>query len=171
MRTLAGLIVFMLLTMTCAHAQSNTKDPEVLRGLKGLRLTVYFGRAPAMEAEQRSVVQKMLQAEAEAKFTKAGIPLLKFTQETEKEPGSPHFVVTLTLDKPNGYVFPVVSDARLFQKVRLSRDPSVEVSVSTWETHGVGVYNIKDLDMLRLQVNQAVDEFIKYYQTVNPDPR
>lgn len=147
MRKIIATLICMLLTVTCAQAQSKaqSKDPESLRGLKGVWLTIWFGRAGALDAEQRPIVLKMLQDDAEAKFTKAGIPLLKFAQEIENAPGSPHFYVLITLDKPNGYVFPVVTEARLFQKARLSHDPSVELSVSTWESRGVGVYDIKDL--------------------------
>jgi hypothetical protein len=163
----------MLLAITCAQAQSKaqSKDPDSLRGLKGVWLTLYFGRADAMDAERRPVVLKTLQDDAEAKFVKAGIPLLKFAQEVENAPGSPHFMVTITLDRPNGYVFPVVTESRLFQKARLSRDLSVELSVSTWESHSIGAYDIKDLDMLRMQVGREVDEFIKAYLTANPEAR
>ena len=120
-----------------------------------------------MDAEQRPTVLKMLQGEAEAKFTKAGIPLLKYAQEIEDTPGSPHFYVLITLDKPNGHVFPVVVQSRLFQKARLSRDPSFEYSVSTWESHSIGDYDIKDLNMLRMQVGNDVDGFIKAYLIAN----
>jgi hypothetical protein len=167
-------LICILLTMACVQVQSKaqskaqSKDPESLRGLKGVRLTIWFGRAAAMDAEQRPVVLKMLQDDAEAKFTKAGIPLLKFAQEIENAPGSPQFYVLITLDKPNGYVFPVVIESRLFQKARLSHDPSVELSVSTWESHSIGVYDIKDLEMLRKQVSNDVDGFIKAYLIANP---
>ena len=170
MRKFIAALICLVFTLTCAQAQSKaqSKDPESLRGLKGVRVTIWFGRAEAMDAEQRPVVLKMLQDDAEAKFKRAGIPLLKFAQEVENAPGSPHFYVLITLDKPNGHVFPVVTESRLFQKARLSHDPSVELSVSTWESHGVGVYDIKDLSMLRRQVGQEVDEFIKAYLIANP---
>jgi hypothetical protein len=170
MRKLTLSLICILLAMACVQAQSKaqSKDPESLRGLKGVRLTIWFGRAATMEAKQRSVVLKMLQDDAEAQFTKAGIQLLKFAQEIEKTPGSPHFYVLITLDKPNGYVFPVVIESRLFQKARLSHDPSVELSVSTWESRSIGVYDIKDLDMLRKQVRNDVEEFIKAYLIANP---
>lgn len=171
MRAITGVMACMLLTITCAQAQSNaeSKDPESLRGLKGVRLTISFGRADALDAERRPAVLKALQDDAQAKFIKARIPLLKFAQEIENAPGSPHFRVIITLDKPNGYVFPVVTESRLFQKARLSRDPSVEMLVSTWESHSVGTYDVKDLDMLRVQVGNEVDGFIKAYLTANPE--
>ena len=173
MRKFTLSLFCLLFAMVCAQAQSKaqSKDPDSLRGLKGVRLTIWFGRAPAMDAEKRPVVLKILQDEAEAKFTKAGIPLLKFAQQIENTPGSPHFYVLITLDKPNGYVFPVVIESRLFQKARLSHDPSVELSVSTWESHSIGVYDIKDIDRLRKQVGGDVDEFIKAYLIANPPER
>lgn len=170
MRKMVLALATILLTLTCTQAQARALPTETdsLRGLKGVRLTVWFGRADAMDAEQRPVVLKMLQDEAEAKFRKAGIPLLKFAQEIEAAPGSPHFQVLITLDKPNGYVFPVVTESKLYQKARLSHDSSVELTVSTWETHGVGVYDLRNLSMLRQQVGQEVDQFIKAYLLANP---
>ena len=172
MRKIVLAIICAAFAVAGAQAQSiaQSKDPESLRGLKGVRLTVWFGRADAMDAERRPVVLKTLQADAETKFTKAGIPLLKFAQEVEEAPGSPHFYVLVTLDKPNGYVFPVVTESRLFQKARLSHNPAVELSVSTWESHSVGAYDIKDLEMLRMQVGNEVDAFIKAYLIANPNP-
>jgi hypothetical protein len=173
MRKIIVSLICLLLVTACVQGQSKaqSKDPESLRGLKGVRVTIWFGRAPAMDAEQRPVVLKLLQDEAEAKFTKAGIPLLKFAQDIENAPGSPHFYVLITLDKPNGYVYPVVIDSRLFQKARLSHEPTVELSVSTWESHSIGVYDIKDIDRLRKQVSDEVDQFIKAYLTANPPAR
>jgi len=173
MRAIIGALACVFLTITYAQAQSKaqSKDPESLRGLKGVRLTISFGRADGLDAERRPAVLKALQDDAEAKFIEAGIPLLKFAQEIENAPGSPHFRTIVTLDRPNGYVFPVVTESRLFQKARLSRDPSVELFVSTWESHSVGAYDVKDLDMLRMQVGREVDGFIKAYLIANPGAR
>lgn len=170
MRKLTLSLICMLVVTAGAQAQSKaqSKDPDSLRGLKGVRVTIWFGRAAAMDAEQRPAVLKLLQADAEAKFTKAGIPLVKFAQDFENAPGSPHFYLLITLDKPNGYVYPVVIETRLFQKARLSQDPAVELSVSTWESHSIGVYDIKDTERLRKQVGDEVDEFIKAYLIANP---
>jgi len=153
---------------TQAQTVAQSSDPETLQGLKGVRLVVMLGRAEALEAERRPILQKLLQEDAEAKFAKADIPLLKFAQDLENASGSPTFFLWVTLDKPNGHVFPVVTKSNLLQKARLSRDSSVELSVSTWESGSIGVYDIKDWDELRRQVGSQIDEFIKDYLTANP---
>ena len=161
-------LLFLLWVPILLHAQTSAEShyPESLRGLNGVRLVVRFGRADAMELTQRPAVLKLLQDDAEAKFVRAGIPLLKTTEELQDAPGSPELFVTITLDKPNGYVFPVVSETRLLQKARLS-STSMEFSVSTWVTHGIGVYPLTDLAQMRLQVGEEVDQFIKAYSAAN----
>jgi len=163
----------LLLTSTFVSSQTTaqSRGPESLRGLKGVRLVIGFGRAEAMDEAQRSVVLKLLQSDAKSKFLKAGIPLLEFAQDIENAPGSPQFFVTITMDKPNGYVYPVVTHSRLVQKARLSSDPSIELMVSTWETHGIGVYELTNVEMLRRQVGTDIDQFIESYMTANPKIR
>lgn len=151
---------------TPSTAQST--DPESLKGLKGVRLTIMFGRAKAMDEAQKPIVLKILQDDARAKFQKAGIALLDYANEVQNAPGSPHFIVTIIMDIPNGHVFPVVTKSRLLQKVRLSRDSSIEISVCTWETGGVGEYELTNLNMLRTQVGTEVEQFIESYLAANP---
>jgi hypothetical protein len=160
----------LLITTVYVSAQTRAEsiDTESLRGLKGVRLIIMFGRAGAMEEALRPDVLKVLQSDAKAKFQKAGIALLEFAQEVENAPGSPQLIVKITMDKPNGYVYPVVTETKLLQKARLSSNPSLELSVPTWETHGIGVYEVTNMKMLRQQVGSHIDQFIKAYQIVNP---
>lgn len=76
-----------------------------------------------MDEAQKPMVLKRLQDDARAKFQRAGIPLLENANEVENAAVSPHFLVVITMDIPNGHVFPVVTQSRLLQKVRLSLDP------------------------------------------------
>jgi hypothetical protein len=122
----------------------------------------------ALETDHRPAVLKLLKSDAETKFVKSGIPLLKTTQELQNAPGSPELFITVTLDKPNGHVFPVVSETRLLQKARLSHVPSMELVVSTWVTNSIGNYEITDLESMRLQVGNEIDQFIKAYFAANP---
>jgi hypothetical protein len=162
-------LVCLLLAPAILHAQTSAQSyyPESLRGLKGMRLVVTFGRAEALEPAKRPELQKLLQNDAEAKFVKAGIPLLRTTGEIEAAPGSPVLICTVTLDKPNGHVFPLVSETRLLQKVMLTHPPSLELTVSTWMTNSIGDYDINDVGLMRLQVGGEIDEFIKEYLAAN----
>jgi len=166
-KSLAVLYLLIAPALLQAQISAESHYPESLRGLNGVRLVVRFGRADAMEIGQRPAVLKLLQSDAENKLTKAGIPILKTVEDLNNAPGSPELFVTVTLDKPNGYVFPVVSETRLLQKVRLSHLPSMELLVSTWVTNSIGNYPITDFDSMRLQVGNEVDRFIKAYLTAN----
>ncbi|HBB96974.1 MAG TPA: hypothetical protein DC054_16470 [Blastocatellia bacterium] len=161
--------VFLLIAPALLHAQISAEShyPESLRGLNGVRLVVRFSRAEALEKDQQPIVLKLLQSDAENKLTKAGIPILKTAEDLNHAPGSPELYVTVTLDKPNGHVFPVVSETRLLQRMRLSRDSSKEFLVLTWMTHGIGVYPLTDLDQMRSQVGAEIDQFIKAYLIAN----
>jgi hypothetical protein len=135
-----------------------------LKGLSGVRLIVMFGRADGLEEAQRPEVLKMLEADTTAKLQTAGIPLLKFNDEIDKA-GSPQLVVMVTLDIPNGYVNPIVTEVKLLQRVRLARDSSIELDAATWSAYGVG--NKLDFARIRRLVATNIDQFIRDFRTVN----
>ena len=162
-KTILGLVILFFVSNP-ASAQS--RRAENLRGLKGVRLVIMFGRADAMDEAQRPAVLKLLEEDAKAKFTKAGIPLLQFGNEIE-EAGSPQLIVTITLDKPNGNVYPLVTDMRLLQRVRFVRDPSIEADVPTWQTYGVGAPQFT-VQMIRSQIASEIDQFLDDYVAANP---
>lgn len=136
-----------------------------LRGLKGVRLVVMFARADAIAEAERPAILKLVEADATAKFQKAGIPLFRFAGEIE-DAGSPQLIVYLTADKPNGFVYPLVTRVQLLQRVRLARDPSIEADLVTWEQHGIGGPELT-VEMVRDQVATEIDQFIKDYVSVN----
>jgi hypothetical protein len=138
-----------------------------LRGLSGVRLVIMFGRADALDGAQRPEVLKMLEADTTAKLQKAGIPLLRFNDQIEKA-GSPQLIVMVTLDKPNGFVHPLVTEVKLLQRVRLARDPAIETDAVTWDIRGVGGPKL-DIAMMRRQVASEIDRFIQDYMSVNPN--
>ena len=153
-----------------AQSESQAMNVDSLAGLKGISLTVMFGRADALDEAKRPAVLKLLQSDARERFKKAGIPLLEYAQEIENEPGSPRFMVIIILDKPNGHVYPVVVESKLVQDVRLSRDPSIQASVTTWTSYSIGGgYEITDTESLRRQIGGDVDHFIQAYRSVNPN--
>ena len=171
MKKMIPALACLLLTSIQASAQSESQSMnwESLRGLKGVAVSVMVNRGDAMDEAQRLAASKVLQAEAEARFQKAGIPLLKYAQEVEEAPGSPRFLHTITLNKADGHARPVATESKLVQNVRLSRDPSVEISVTTWASWGVGGgYEVTDVEKLREQIGYEVDHFIRAYLKANP---
>lgn len=160
------LLVIACLLLSSAYVAAQSRGPETLRGLKGVRLVIMYGRADALDEAQRPVVLKLLEGDSRTKFKEAGIPLLQFAQEIEAA-GSPQLIVYVTLDKPNGFVYPVVIESKLFQRARLTRDPAMEVDVETWESHGIGAPKL-NVETIRSLLATEVDQFIKDFMAVNP---
>lgn len=166
MKTILSAVALVFLTSSIASAQF-APSTENLRGLKGVRLIVMFGRADALDEAKRPEVLKMLEADTTAKLQKAGIPLLRFSDEIEKA-GFPQLIVLVTLDVPNGFVHPLVTEVKLMQRVRLARDPSIETDAVTWYLDGVGGPKL-EIAMIRRQVASEIDRFIQDYLSVNPN--
>jgi hypothetical protein len=84
---------------------------QTLSGLKGVRLTVMYGRSnDGLDETQRPRVLKMLQDQAKAKFAQAGIPLLE-TSDQALPVGSPHLVVYVTVMKNASFAPPIMVEA------------------------------------------------------------
>ena len=160
------LFAFFSFSSCVAVAQAGHAGQEnSLRGLKGVRLVVLFAGADAIDETERPAIRKLVEADATAKFQTAGIPLFHYANEIE-EAGSPQLNVYITCDKPNGFVYPLVTNVKLLQRVRLARDPSIETDLVTWEQHGVGGPKLT-VEMIRSQVATEIDQFIKNYKSVN----
>jgi len=167
MKRIILMLGFVSLIVGSALGQAGHGGQEKnLRGLKGVRLVVMFGRAGAIDEAERPGILKLVEADAIAKFQKAHITLLRFSNEVN-EAGSPQLLVYITADQPNGFVYPVVTNVKLLQRVRLSRDPSMEADLATWEHSGIGAPQLT-VDVIRSVTALEVDQFIKDYLAVNP---
>jgi hypothetical protein len=122
--------------------------------------------AEGLDAAQRPEVLKMVEADTTAKLQQAGIPLFGLADKRNQEAGSPKLIVMVTLDKPNGFVHPVVTEVKLLQRARLVRDPSIEYDAVTWSRDGVG--QPLEVSRIRRLVASLLDQFIQDYQSVNP---
>lgn len=173
MKRMLFTVVFVFLTSNAAWAQF-APSKENLRGLKGVRLIVMYGHCPSrdisncaqgLEEGKRPEVLKMLEADTTAKLQNAGIPLFPFNDESERtEPAK--LIVMVTLDVPNGFVHPLVTEVKLIQRVRLIRDPSIETHAVTWSHGGVGGPKL-EIPMIRRQVAGIIDRFIQDHLAVN----
>lgn len=137
-----------------------------LRGLKGVRLVVMFARADAIDETERAAILNLVEADATANLQTAGIRLFRFPQELE-EAGSPQLIVYITCDKPNGFVYPLVTHVKLLQRAHLARDSSIDADVVTWERRGIGGPTLT-IEMMRRQVSTAIGQFIRDYAAANP---
>lgn len=166
MKRILSVLAFAVLSATAVFGQAGHAGQENnLRGLKGVRLVVMFARADAIDEAERPAILKLVEADSIAKFQKAGITMLRHANEVE-DAGFPLLTVYITCDKPNGFVYPLVTNIKLHQRVRLTRDPSIEADLVTWEQYGVGAPKVT-VEMIRSQVGTEIDLFIKDFKTVN----
>jgi len=161
------LIAFLSVSSTAVVGQwGQAGQVKNLRGLKGLRLVVMFHGADAIDEGERPAILKLVEADASAKFKKAGIPLFRFANEVE-EAGFPQLIVYITAHKPNDPVYPLATNVRFLQRVRLARDSSIEADLATWETWGVGGPELTCFEMIRGLVTTEIEQFIRDYIAVN----
>jgi len=153
-------------------------EADALQGLNGMRLFVAFRPDVLADAAQRAELQKRLEGEAEKKFQEAGIPLLKYGDETERA-GHPLLYMFITLSQPNftTHAPPIGIESHFWQDVRPVRDPQKQTYAVTWESYSSGDFektadgsSAITHDAVLQVLNQQLDEFIKAYSAVNPKP-
>jgi hypothetical protein len=164
MKRIILALTFLLATSSAASAQF-APGTENLRGLRGVRVIVMFDRptrAEALDEVQRPGVLKMLEDDTKAKLEKVGIPFSRsrFADNIGKDYA--RLIVLAKLDKPNGFE----TEVKLLQRVRLTRDPSIEFDAVTWSLGGVG--NKLEMPIVRSQIAGLIDRFIENYLSVNP---
>jgi hypothetical protein len=175
MKRIVLALTFVLATSSVAAAQFG-QGTENLRGLRGVRVMVIYGHCPTRdvskcaagleEAQRPEELLKMLEADVTEKLQKAGIPLFQTADEITNT-GFPYLVVEVTLKKLNRTLFPIETQVRLYQRVRLLRDLSIETDAVTWSMGGSGGPKIEIAKIRRL-VGSGIDRFIADYQSVNP---
>jgi hypothetical protein len=166
MKRIILVLAFLLLGSVAAMGQAGHAGQEKnLRGLKGVRLVVGFVRASTIAEAERPAILKLVEGDATSKLQKAGIPLLRLANEIE-DAGSPQLIVSVTCDKPNGFVYPLMTRVELLQRVRLARDSSIEAELATWEDYGVGGPDL-NVEMIRSLAATGIDQFIRDYLAVN----
>jgi hypothetical protein len=164
MKRILLVVTFLLATNSTVMAQY-APTTDNLRGLTGVDIGVMFARPDGGEEAQRPEVLKMVEADATAKLQQAGIPLFRYAGESKKA-GYPRLIVVIRLKTPNGAMYPILTEVKLYQRVKLARDPSIETDAVTWQRDGYGGPDI-DIARLRRLVASGIDLFIKDYFSVN----
>lgn len=172
MKRIIVALIFLLATSSVASAQF-TPSKENLRGLTGVRLIVMFANCPSRDLSNcaegldealRPEVLRILKTDATAKLQEAGIPLLGLANERN---GDPRLILWVTLNKPDNFSYPIVTELQLLQRVRLARDRSIEFDAVTWSQGGKGGAKV-EISKIQWLVANHLDRFIKEYLAVNP---
>jgi hypothetical protein len=160
------LMATLLLATSSVFAQF-APSTDNLRGLEGVGLIVMLNGYPyRLDDAQRPEILKLVEADATEKLQKAGITLFsKFNTESSMRSGSPKLVIRVTTNRDG--MTPLETEVELIQKVRLSRDPTIETYAVTWSRGGIGGPKVRD-SMIREQVAIGIGDFIRDYLSVNP---
>ena len=159
------VLVVVLLTMAMGRPVMGYDSEHTRASLKGISGVQVLVEGFDENDKNAGFDTRIFQTAMELKLRLAGIQVL-----TEKEwlaaPGSPLLYLNLNphILRERGPIFPFAINLRLVQKIRLVRDPSIEVSGATWSTSGVGYGGIP---YIREYVKDHMDAFINAWLSVN----
>lgn len=151
---------------SASDSRAQVKDnSNSLQGLKGVSLYVSCGPSLPIDSHLEAL-SKTLQSEAEKKLVEAGIPVLKYVNQTEPA-GDPLLYLYLKLMKRKSSDPPIGIQSNFWQRVQPVRNPKKTTYAVTWESYSSDGGPITDDAVLRV-MNAQLDEFIKKYKEANP---
>ena len=112
-------------------------------------------------------ILQMLQDQAKDRLKEAEVPLL--SSEDSDTVDRTRLVFTVTLNKRTDTAPAILVESKLYERVRLWRDPAKEMELATWAQSGVGGPRITN-EMLFQVFDGQLNQFIKAYREVNPNP-
>lgn len=160
------LILFCLTLCWPASGFSFTADKrDTLRGLTEVSVLVEY--LPD-DIEREGLNREHLKRDIEVRLRKAGLRVLT-TSEIATSSGSPYlYVAVYAITGPTVTVNAYAITLTLKQLVHLSRNPTTELFVTTWEGPGLpGSLSAPRVLDLRNRISDAVERFIMDYQTAN----
>jgi hypothetical protein len=165
--------ILLLSLFSYAAAQSRTagfndSNPRLtLEGLGQIALSVKYGQVDGLEATMQPTILQKLRDRAVNRLKQGEVPLLQATDEADMV-GRPHLVFTVTLKKLGDPPPALLIESKLFQRVRLWRDPLQEMELATWTMSSLGP-NV-ELEMLFALFDKPLDAFVREYREANPNP-
>jgi hypothetical protein len=138
---------------------------DTLRGLT--EVSVLVEHLPD-DIEREGLSREHLQRDIEVRLRMAGLRVLT-TAEIAKSPGAPYlYVAVYAITGPSVNVNAYAIALTLKQLVQLSRNPTTELFVTTWEGPALpGLLSAPRVLDIRNRISEAVERFIIDYQTVN----
>jgi len=146
-----------------AHVNENANS---LQGLPGVRFHTPIREEFGADPQRTAALKNLINAEAEKKLKEAGIPLLKYANESEAA-GDPILTFWVKLAGPADYAPAIDVETKFWQKVRPVRDLRNDFHAVTWEADTIEPGPITDEAVLKA-LNRQLDEFISAYIAANP---
>ncbi len=146
----------------------NETTRTTLAGLKGFYVVVAV-LPDSDEARRDRLEREQLQTDVELKLRQAGIRVLSLQEEAQSKTRT-SLVANVTVNKTSATFYILHVDVDVYQYVRLTRNPSTQVWVSTWSSasllgwakpESVGRY-------VRDSLKDLTDQFINAYLAANP---
>lgn len=160
---LIALVIF----VSVATSQSQTRPRESLRGLNGVCVYV---QPVAKEVEAGGLSTIQIQSAVEKQLRAAGIALQSDPQPAN---GSAMLVVAIGIVKrpaEEAYLFDV--EVSLLQAVRLiRRDDPDPFPAQTWSQKALGITGPKRMDLILEPLKARLNDFANDYLSVNSKPQ
>lgn len=167
----ATIILLNLFSYTAAQSRTagfkDANPRQTLEGLGQIGLSVKYGQVDGLEATMQPTILQKLQDRAANRLRQGEVPLMEATDDADMV-GKPRLVFTVTLKKQGDPPPALLIESKLFQQVRLWRDPSQEVELPTWTMSSVGP-NV-DSEMMFALFDKPLDAFVREYRAANPKP-
>lgn len=158
-------ITILLLSLSAHTAAQNRSPEEALAGLRDIELIVKYDQAEGLAEVARRPSLQTLQNRARDTLRLAEVPLLESSDEADIA-GKPRLVFTITLNTQDATAPAIQVDSKLYERVRLWRDPAKEMELATWVAAGVGYPKVTE-KMLFNVFDGQVNGFVKAYRAAN----
>ena len=157
--------VLLIIVSASAVAQTFTGDQkQSLRGLNALLLVVEFTET---EAEADGLRKEQIENAVAARLRSSGIRLMSQT-EWSATPGVPYLQVLVNTLKSDLGFYSYKIDVQLNQEIVLKRT-NISMMSTTWNRGSLGHIGTAKLPVIRNDIMNFVNEFIRDYRSVNGD--
>ena len=137
---------------------------KTLEGLRDIEVIVKYGQVDGLETRMRSTILRRLQDRAKDLLKQGEVPIVE--SDGTGNASRPRLVFTVTLKKPTDPSPVAHIESKLFQRVRLWRDPSQEMELATWSMGGTS-HQI-EYEALSSLLGRVTDTFVREYRAANP---
>ena len=162
----AAISAFIMTLVSPAVALDSEFERTTLAGLTGVKVEVWHENP---DAERDGLWRSTLQTDVELKLRQAGIRV-PAEDKWPGTPGAPFLRLTVGTLRVDDRLYAYCVHLKLYQDVRLARDPTVTVPAPTWHPRDqIGTVPPKNLsNEVRESVRDMVDKFINAYLAANP---
>ena len=140
---------------------------QTLEGLRDIGLVVKYGQVDGLPEVMRPAMLQMMQDRARDLLRLGEVPILKSTDEANIV-ARPRLVFTITMNKQTDPPPAISVELKLYERVRLLRDPAKELELATLSASVAGPKATNE--KLFALFEQHVNAFVRAYREMNSNP-